>query len=190
MSDRYVPLISLSSSEREALEKIARSRKAQASQVQRARILLASAKTSIVSDVARQVGVTTATVKTWIRRFQRDLNDPVHDGRAEATAENAQTVRTIEPMETIEQRLSDEPRSGAPPQFTPEQLCQIMAIACEDPAQSERPITHWTAGELADEARKRQVVRSISPRHVGRFLKGERPQAAPKPLLAHSAARS
>jgi transposase len=66
--------------------------------------------------------------------------------------------------------LSDLPRSGAPPTFSAEQIVQIVAVACEDPVQSERPISHWTPSELADEAVKRQIVESISPASVGRFL--------------------
>jgi putative transposase len=68
--------------------------------------------------------------------------------------------------------LEDLPRSGAPPTFAPTQLCQIMSLACEKrPEECGRPVTHWTARELADEAVKRQIVPSISARHVGRFLK-------------------
>jgi hypothetical protein len=48
---------------------------------------------------------------------------------------------------------------------------RLVAIACEDPGQSERPVTHWTRKELADEAVKRGIVEQISPRSVGRFLK-------------------
>src|SRR5499426_981433 len=67
-----------------------------------------------------------------------------------------------------------------------EQWCQIMALACEPPADSQRPISHWTPRELADEARKRGLVPTISERHVGRFLKSGRPQTAPESLLAES----
>lgn len=66
--------------------------------------------------------------------------------------------------------LSDAPRPGAPDTFTPEQLVQVVAIACEDPRQSGREITHWTHRELADEVIKRNIVSTISPRHVGRIL--------------------
>ena len=45
-----------------------------------------------------------------------------------------------------------------------------MAVACELPEQSDRPITHWTTRELADEVIKREIVPSISVRTVGRFL--------------------
>jgi putative transposase len=64
--------------------------------------------------------------------------------------------------------LSDLPRSGSPGKFTAEQVTQILAIACEDPEKSGRPVTHWTPTELADEAAKRGLVESISPRQVGR----------------------
>jgi hypothetical protein len=45
----------------------------------------------------------------------------------------------------------------------------LFAIACEDPGESGRPISHWTTRELADELIKRNIVESISPRHVGRL---------------------
>ena len=47
-----------------------------------------------------------------------------------------------------------------------------MAVACELPEQSDRPITHWTTRELADEVIKREIVPSISARTVGRILDG------------------
>ena len=71
----------------------------------------------------------------------------------------------------IEAVLSDEPRPGAPGTFTPEQVTQILAVACEPPAKSGRPITHGTAHELADEVVKRGIVASISPSQVGRYLR-------------------
>lgn len=45
-----------------------------------------------------------------------------------------------------------------------------MALACESPEDSGRPISHWTPRELADETIKRGIVKTISPRHLGRFL--------------------
>jgi len=68
--------------------------------------------------------------------------------------------------------LSDAARPGTPGKFTPEQLVGIIAVACELPAQSDRPVTHWTPRELADEVVQRGVVKSISPRTVGRLLSG------------------
>ena len=88
----------------------------------------------------------------------------------------------------IEELLSDRPRAGWSGKFSAEQVTQIMALACEPPADSGRPVTHWTPRELADEAAKRGIVESISPRQVGRFLKDGGPAAAFEPLLAHAQA--
>jgi putative transposase len=57
-------------------------------------------------------------------------------------------------------------------------------LALEAPEECGRPVSHWTPRELAEEAMKRQIVASISPRSVERFLKGSRSQASSQPLLA------
>ena len=49
----------------------------------------------------------------------------------------------------VSERLIDVARPGAPNRITPEQWCQIMAIACEPPEIYNIPITHWTYKELA-----------------------------------------
>src|SRR5262249_5164213 len=87
-------------------------------------------------------------------------------------------------LELIERILGDAPRSGKPATFGPEQIVQIVAVACEPPEKSGRPISHWSSAELADEVKKRQIVKDISPRSVGRFLKSGGPPAPPQPLLA------
>jgi putative transposase len=98
MSECLLPLLSLTEEERQSLETIAHSRKAEARMVQRALVLLKAAQTNILADVARAARVSSKTAKTWIRRFQ-------HDQRP------------------IEERLCDEPRSGAPPRFSAEAFC-------------------------------------------------------------------
>jgi putative transposase len=60
----------------------------------------------------------------------------------------------------------------------------ILTVACESPATSDRPVTHWTPRELADEVIKRGIVPSISARHVGRFFKGGCAPAASVAVLA------
>jgi putative transposase len=70
----------------------------------------------------------------------------------------------------VVERLADAPRSGSPATFSLEQILQLFAMACEKPETYGRPISHWTARELADEMSKQGIVESISPRHVGRLL--------------------
>ena len=76
----------------------------------------------------------------------------------------------------LDEALSDAPRSGAP-SYTVEEITQIVALACEPPEASDRPISHWTMRELADEAQKRKIVDRVSSGAVGHFLR----EAALKP---------
>src|SRR5438046_1712356 len=90
---------------------------------------------------------------------------------------------------SVAERLADAPREGAPAKFTPEQVCQIIALACEKPADSDRPISQWSHRELADEIVRRGIVESISPRHAGRLLKRSRSQTTPDSVLADTSRR-
>lgn len=84
----------------------------------------------------------------------------------------------------IREVLSDAARSGAPGKFSAEQQVKIVAVACEDPTLSGRPLSHWTPQALADEVVKREIVESISARSIGRFLNRGGAQAALEPVLA------
>lgn len=130
--------------------------------IRRANIVLLAFAGEDNQDIAKQVGVNRGAVAKFRRRW----------------AEAWQKLILIECGETraalrraIEAVLSDAPRSGSPGKFTPEQVARILALACEPPEKSGRPITHWTAHELADEAKKRGIVESISPSQVGRYLR-------------------
>ncbi len=75
---------------------------------------------------------------------------------------------------SVTERLQDAERPGAPAKISAEAYCQIMTIACKPPETLGRPITHWTDKELSDEVIKQQIVPTISPRQIGRFLKRSR----------------
>ncbi len=83
----------------------------------------------------------------------------------------AEGISDSELMQKLVALLSDEQRPGGPAKFSLEQIVQIVAVACEQPESSGRPISHWTPRELAAEVVKRGIVQAISPRSVGRFLK-------------------
>lgn len=61
--------------------------------------------------------------------------------------------------QVIEATLADAPRPGIEPIFTAEQVCQIIALACETPPEY---LSHWTRITLAEEAVKRGIVEKIS----------------------------
>lgn len=44
----------------------------------------------------------------------------------------------------IAEVLGDRPRAGCGGTFTAEQIARILAVACEPPENSGRPVTHWT----------------------------------------------
>jgi putative transposase len=67
----------------------------------------------------------------------------------------------------VAERLADAARPDGPATFTLEEILQLFALACEQPEDSGRPISHWTPRELADEMVNRGLVAKISPRHVG-----------------------
>jgi putative transposase len=160
------PNVPVSEQERQQLVALIRARKTEQRLVLRARIILALGQGKNAPQVARELGTTRTSVRLWRRCWLE-----------------REGSRVVE-------RLSDAERSGAPTTFTPEQWCQIMAIACEAPETCGRPITHWTARELAEEAIARGVVDAISPRHVGRFLKSGGVETAPQPVLAQPRARA
>jgi transposase len=67
--------------------------------------------------------------------------------------------------------LADAPRSGRPDTFTAEQICALIALACEKPEAHGRPITHWTARELKDQVIQAGILSHISVRQVNRVLR-------------------
>jgi transposase len=71
----------------------------------------------------------------------------------------------------VEDCLQDAPRSGSPPTFSPGQIVSIISLACEKPEFCGRPVSKWTAREVADEAVKRKIVEKISASHVGQILR-------------------
>ena len=70
--------------------------------------------------------------------------------------------RQADAVAGVAARLSDAPRPGAPAKFTPEVICQVIALACADPATLDVPISHWSQSELARQAVARGIVDSIS----------------------------
>ena len=140
--------VELSESEYDELQQLVR-RHTTAQQIAlRARVILLAAEGLNHRQIGRELGISRDMARTWRRRWIGSANSAM----------------------SSEERLQDAARSGRPPTFSVEQLTHVYAIACEDPRDSNRPISHWTNRELADELVKRKIVESISSRHVGRLL--------------------
>jgi len=117
-------------------------------------------------EIARLVPMDEEAVGLWRRRWVAWRSTPLDDV-------------------SVTERLADAPRPGHQPRLTAEQVCQVLALACEQPSNSDRPISHWSHRELADEIVRRGITDRISPRHASRLLKSGRPAAASRALLAY-----
>jgi transposase len=130
--------------ERQAVEQLAHSRTAEARLVERARIILAAAAGQPVSTIARDLGVSRPTIYTWITRFNAQGPDA----------------------------LPDQPRSGRPATYPPEQVAEVLAAALSDPRQLGLPFGSWTLDRLQaylNEQKKIPIKRS----RIGEILVAE-----------------
>jgi transposase len=143
------------------LQGLSRSRTVAKGIVQRALILVRGVQGLLNERIAVEVGLNRQQVGVWRQRW-RDAWDSL-------CAWGCTEPHRL--REAILEVLSDAPRPGSPGKVTAEQVAQILAVACESPKLSGRPITRWTHRELRDEVLKRKIVASISVARVGRYLK-------------------
>ena len=144
--------IELSETVRQELAKLAARHTTGQQKAQRARVVLKAAEGKNHAEIAQELRVSVDMATLWRRRWLE-----------------------LEPVAlddlSVEERLEELPRPGAPSRLTADQLCQIEQLACEAPEKAERPISQWTGREIADELVARGIVASISSRHAARLLK-------------------
>jgi len=153
--------ILLTEKQQNILQTISRSRTAPRRLIQRVSVILMAFADLLNVTIADEIGLTRKQVGLWRRRWQQSFDALVAIECCESQAVLRRTVESV---------LSDAPRSGSMGTFTAEQVTQILAVACEPPEQSGRPIDRWTHRELADEVVLRGIVPSISVSQVGRYL--------------------
>jgi transposase len=144
--------VNLTEEERKDLEQLTRRHNIGQQIALRARIVLSAGQGQTNSAIVRQLQVSIGKVQRWRNRWVKAQGISYDDLSAE-------------------DRLQDMPRPGEPPRITADQRCKIEALACEAPEKSGRPISQWTAREIADEVIKRKIVETISSRHAARLLK-------------------
>jgi transposase len=110
--------------------------------VTRASIVLLAARRLSNNQIATRLGISVDTVRTWRDRYAAE-------GRA---------------------GLGDRPRSGRPPTFTPVQVAEGKALACQLPAEREVPLSVWSCPELAREAVTAGIADAVSASTVRRWL--------------------
>jgi transposase len=114
-------LRALTGEEAAAIKRQAQSRTAAARAVERARIIWLASRGERVAAIARQLDITEATARLWLKRFNTE-------GLA---------------------GLADRPRSGAPPTYSPEQVGEVVATSLTNPSTLGLPFGCWTLDRLA-----------------------------------------
>src|SRR5664279_3683092 len=125
-------VIVLTDPERRELSRRARSTRTPYRDRLRARIVLAAADGAANAEFARRVGVDVDTVRKWRKRFAADRLAG----------------------------LRDAPRPGRPCWLADVVRAEVIALACELPAESGVPLSRWSGPELARELLARSQVRA------------------------------
>lgn len=94
--------------------------------------------------IARRLGCSVNTVQRWRQRWQTT------------------------------DLLSDAPRAGTQPSFTPLQRAQVVALACSAPRQHGKAWRRWSGEKLAQVAVEQQIVEAISPGTIRRWLRADK----------------
>jgi transposase len=144
--------IEISDQVRQDLEKLAARHTTGQQKAQRARVILKAAEGKNNAEIGREIEQSIDMVRLWRRRW------------LELAAIGLDDL-------SVEERLEDLPRPGAPSRLSADQVCGLEQMACAAPDKAGRPISQWTGREIADEMIKRGIVETISPRHAARLLK-------------------
>jgi transposase len=110
----------LTMEETETIRRLAHARTEAARRVERARVVWLSSQGRRAPAIARELGVCTATVRFWLKRF------------------NAKGIAGLE----------DDPRPGPSPTYTPEQVSTLIAAVLTKPQVLGLPFANWTLDRL------------------------------------------
>ena len=101
--------------------------------VERSRVVLLSADGVANAEQALRLGVDRQRVRRWRARWSA--------AKERLTAAEQEGANDRDLARLMRSVLTDEQRPGAPSTFSAEQLTRIIAVACEPPEDSGRPVT-------------------------------------------------
>ena len=114
---------------------------------QRAAVILLAFAGRRNDAIAAEVGLGRRQVGRWRRRWARAWNELIAVECCETWADLRRAIAAV---------LRDEPRPGAPGKFTPEQVTQILAVACEPysgPRKLDRRLSYSGGPRKGEEGR-------------------------------------
>jgi transposase len=110
----------MTAQERQEIERLAHSRTEAARAVERARIVWYASQGMRVPAIASLLNISEKATRLWLKRFNEE-------GLA---------------------GLADEPRSGRPATYTPEEVGEVIALAITNPRTLGLPFASWTLDRL------------------------------------------
>jgi transposase len=134
----------LTDDEARTIDRLARSRTEPARAVERAQIVWRAHQGARVPAIARALGITEATVRTWLKRF------------------NAEGVAG----------LADAPRGGRPPTYSPEEVGEVIAASLTKPDDLGLPFGSWTLDRLTAYLQEHKHL-AIGRTRIGEILRAE-----------------
>ncbi|MGW9120842.1 IS630 family transposase [Streptomyces sp. NPDC055663] len=143
MAIRAAVGVVLTAAERHRLKKMAYGHKTPHQARQRAAVVLLAARGQGNARIAAETHLHVDMVRTWRGRF-------AHGGLP---------------------ALADRKRSGRPARFTPVQVAEAKALACQLPTETGVPLSRWSCPELAAELTARGITESVSASTVRRWLR-------------------
>jgi transposase len=140
----FLTLRPLTDGERRTIDRLAHSRTEPARSVERAQIVWRAHQGARVPAIARALGITDATVRTWLKRF---------DAAGVAG-------------------LKDAPRSGRPPTYGAGEVGEVIAASLTNPADLGLPFGHWTMDRLTAYLQEQKGM-GIGRTRIGEILRAE-----------------
>ena len=140
----FLTLRPLTDDERRTVDRLARSRTEPARAVERAQIIWQAHLGARAPAIARALGITEATVRAWLKRFNAD-------GVA---------------------GLKDAPRSGRPPTYDAAEVGAVIAASLTNPADLALPFGSWTLDRLTAYLQEQQGL-AIGRTRIGEILRAE-----------------
>lgn len=149
------------------LQEIVSSRKLECRLEERVSIILSYQDLQIKSSVSKDLHLDIQKIYRWTKRWEVSLL--IREELYESYKNGELKYRTYK--KELLSLLSDAPRIGAPAKFLLSEKEQIVALANTKPEELGLPFTHWSLELLQLEVLERGIVKSISIRQIGRFLK-------------------
>jgi transposase len=140
--------IRLRGKDKQILRALKRAGKTERRVADRARITLWTAAHVAVEEIACRLEIHRSTVINWRRWYL--------ERRASGLS--------------VKESLQDQPRSGRPATFTSLEITQIKAVACEQPAKLELPLSRFSLADILGWVLQARIVSQISVSTLWRLL--------------------